>query len=199
MTMKTTEDIRRMVERFFEGETTLDEEQALYDYFASDDVATTLLPYKEMFRDFSHIPFETALTENNDKAFAEQDPQPTSLSDKTDKPESFLILKQLLHHWHWAAAAAIITAVCFAGSAFYRSYQERQYLNLYAGSYVIVNGKRTDDLRRIHRHIEQTIAQAELDEQQFAPNTFIDEAVEDILSDITDDSERETILKMLNE
>ena len=48
--MTEIENIKKMVERFLDGETTTAEEQMLYDYFAADVVPKELRPYQEMFR-----------------------------------------------------------------------------------------------------------------------------------------------------
>ena len=42
--------IQQLIERFLNGETTNAEEQTLYDYFASDNVAESLRQYQGMFR-----------------------------------------------------------------------------------------------------------------------------------------------------
>jgi|SRR3712207_2826428 len=47
--MNKKENIERLVDRFFAGETTLAEEQRLYRYFRGDEVAADLLPLREMF------------------------------------------------------------------------------------------------------------------------------------------------------
>lgn len=44
-------DIKIQIERFLDAETTLEEEQMLYDFFAQDNIPDDLLPYREMFRD----------------------------------------------------------------------------------------------------------------------------------------------------
>jgi hypothetical protein len=41
-----------LIHRFFEGETTKEEEQELYRFFERRDVPESLLPYKELFRYF---------------------------------------------------------------------------------------------------------------------------------------------------
>ncbi len=45
--------IRQLVERFFDGETSLAEEQLLYAYFVKEDVADDLLPLRDMFLSLS--------------------------------------------------------------------------------------------------------------------------------------------------
>ncbi len=41
--------IRQLIERFFDGGTTLAEEQVLYGYFAREDIAEDLQPLRDMF------------------------------------------------------------------------------------------------------------------------------------------------------
>lgn len=53
--MNKYEDIRQLVSRFMEGETSLDEERRLYDYFRYEKVAAELLPLKEMFCSISTL------------------------------------------------------------------------------------------------------------------------------------------------
>ena len=42
--------IRQLVERFLNAETTLEEEQMLYNYFQEEDIAEDLMPYREVFQ-----------------------------------------------------------------------------------------------------------------------------------------------------
>ena len=48
--MNKDEEIRILVARFMEGDTTLDEEGKLYCYFSGDEVSDDLLPMREYFR-----------------------------------------------------------------------------------------------------------------------------------------------------
>lgn len=50
----TTQDIERMLGRFMDGQSTLDEEQALAEYFRSHDVCDAWVEYKEMFALFDN-------------------------------------------------------------------------------------------------------------------------------------------------
>ena len=48
-------NIRQLMERFLDAETTLEEEQMLYEYFQGEDVADDLKPYREVFQGFAAV------------------------------------------------------------------------------------------------------------------------------------------------
>ena len=48
-------NIRQLMERFLNAETTLEEEQTLYEYFQGEDVADDLTPYREAFQGFAAV------------------------------------------------------------------------------------------------------------------------------------------------
>ena len=48
-------NIRQLMERFLNAETTLEEEQTLYEYFQGEDVAADLQPYREAFQGFAAV------------------------------------------------------------------------------------------------------------------------------------------------
>jgi hypothetical protein len=48
--MKTNEHIRRLLEKFYEGQTSLEEEKELSAFFESGEVPSILLPDKQLFR-----------------------------------------------------------------------------------------------------------------------------------------------------
>lgn len=48
-------NIRQLMERFLNAETTLEEEQTLYEYFQGDDIADDLKPYREAFQGFAAV------------------------------------------------------------------------------------------------------------------------------------------------
>ena len=47
--------IRQLVERFLNAETTLEEEQTLYNYFQGEEIASDLMPCREAFQNFSAV------------------------------------------------------------------------------------------------------------------------------------------------
>ena len=52
-------DINKLLERFLDGETTLQEERRLYAYFSQDDVPEELKAYQEMFRAYAAVASKT--------------------------------------------------------------------------------------------------------------------------------------------
>lgn len=50
--MESIEDIRRMLDRFYQGETSLEEEKMLEDYFSTTPVPESLIPDKDLFQSF---------------------------------------------------------------------------------------------------------------------------------------------------
>ena len=48
-------NIRQLMERFLNAETTLEEEQTLYEYFQGNDIADDLKPYREAFQGFAAV------------------------------------------------------------------------------------------------------------------------------------------------
>ena len=57
--MNNQNHIRTLTERFFQGETTLAEEQQLYQLYQCEDIPQDLLPYRQMFLDLQAIGSET--------------------------------------------------------------------------------------------------------------------------------------------
>ena len=47
------EEIQKLIDRYFEGETTLEEERRLYEFFQKDNIPAEFEEYTEMFRDFA--------------------------------------------------------------------------------------------------------------------------------------------------
>jgi len=79
--MKT--DIQQLLERFLNAETTLEEEQTLYEYFQGDDVADDLKPYRKVFQGFAAV-------QGIDKPEQEDKPELESKVEHEDKPVPFV-------------------------------------------------------------------------------------------------------------
>ena len=120
------EQINNLVERFLDGETTLAEEKQLYDYFSqNENVDESLLPYAEYFRDLAVLP----------------SPQ------KEEKPRKRP--RWTIRWTQWAVGAAAAVLISLGGMWIYTLQEERHLAQLYGGSYMIVDGKRYDNLREI--------------------------------------------------
>ena len=50
--MESIEEIRKILERFYQGESTLEEEKMLEEYFSSTTVPEELIPDKDLFLSF---------------------------------------------------------------------------------------------------------------------------------------------------
>ena len=61
--MNKDEKIKQLVDRFMAGETSLDEERALYRYFSAGDVAEELMPLREYFCSFASLSQDEAIAQ----------------------------------------------------------------------------------------------------------------------------------------
>lgn len=168
------EQINNLVERFLDGETTLAEEKQLYDYFSqNENVDESLLPYAEYFRDLAVLP----------------SPQ------KEEKPR-----KRPRWTIRWtqrAVGAAAAVLISLGGMWIYTLQEERHLAQLYGGSYMIVDGKRYDNLREIKDDIRQTLADAQQIEREADGQAVIEEAEQEVLESIGDPAERQKLKEIL--
>lgn len=167
MNSKKTKDIERLMQRFFDGETTTEEEARLYRVFRRKRLPHSLermRPVMEAFGSMEARAPRRAMTAS--------------------------IVRRVL-----AGAAAVLALA--VGTAVYSDYREEQSLaRLYGGSYIIENGRRTDDLRAIHDDIEQTLADSRRIEKRAGQNV-IDRAEQDVLDNISDPDMRREVELML--
>jgi len=61
--MESIEDIRKLLDRFYVGETTLEEEKTLQDYFSSPSIPEELLPDSDLFRSLGNASDSVAVPE----------------------------------------------------------------------------------------------------------------------------------------
>lgn len=168
------EQINNLVERFLDGETTLAEEKQLYDYFSqNENVDESLLPYAEYFRDLAVLP----------------SPQ------KEEKPRKRP--RWTIRWTQWAVGAAAAVLISLGGMWIYTLQEERHLAQLYGGSYMIVDGKRYDNLREIKDDIRQTLADAQQIERQADGQAVIEEAEQEVLESIGDPAERQKLKEIL--
>ena len=190
--MKDITEILTLINRFFEGDTTLEEERWLYDYFRqTTNLPEDLAEYREVFMGFGELA-EPAVSTPAQPAQTEAESLPTTARTVSLAPPK---QRQL---WRYVAGIAAMFALIIGASWAYKSYESQMLENLYGGSYMIVDGQRIDDLRKIRPQIEQTLSLA--DAIEAIPSvTLIEQAEQDLLNNIQDASERERIRQLLNQ
>ena len=85
-------NIKNLLEKYFEGETSLQEEKELKNYFSSENIAPELLQYKSMFGYFSE--------------------------EKTTESEREIVLEKKSNHRKWLGMAASIVILLGIGFTF---------------------------------------------------------------------------------
>ena len=169
MNNKKTKEIERLVERFFDGETTTEEEARLYKVFRRKRLPDSLERMRPVMEAFGSMSGE-----------------------KPQRAKTVSIVRRAL-----MGAAAMLALI--VGIAIYSNYHEEQSLaRIYGGSYVIENGRRIDDLSAIQDDIERALADSRRIEQH-AEHNVIDRAEQDVLDNISDPDMRDEVEKMLNE
>ena len=137
----TNKNITDYIDRFMEGETTNEEEQAIYRYFRSADVPKHLEAYKPMF------------------AWYEQGmPDKSSNRHRADSDLPKKRFRFSISRWKAGIAALLVLAI---GLGVVATSGEEEAWACYEGSYVEVNGKRITDIETILPIILETLADAE--------------------------------------
>jgi len=138
---KEIEPIKFLLARFFEGQTSDEEEQELYRFFGRDDIPEELMRYAPVIRYFEN-------------GFADE----MGVSLPAAQTGS---LKR--KNWIWySVAASFLLMLC--SSIYY--FTAKAPLDPYAGSYIIRNGVRITDLELIRPELEATIQKSLLLEQE---------------------------------
>ena len=171
-TKRRTQELQRLVDRYLEGGTTLDEERQLFRAFASGRYPAELEEYAAMFRGCA--------------AVAGIKPE------EVRTPARRRIIRIALTATTGVAAAALLCLTLATNMR--RAELER----VYGGSYVIVNGERIDDLSKIMPQIERTLADAEAVERKLEEQRVVNRVENDMLNDISDPAEREMIRQLIS-
>ncbi|MFA4046340.1 hypothetical protein HPS54_05835 [Prevotella sp. PCHR] len=166
--------IRTLIEKFFDGATSIAEEQALYEYFGSDNVSAEFVQYRELFCSF----------------------RSTGIPDT----DTSVRKKPLMARTGRAVVGVMAAAVAAFGFFLIKDIShERHLTRIYGGSYIIVNGERIDDLSEIKGDIEKTLCTASAIERRADMDATIRKAEANVLGNIPDNNERERIYRLLNE
>lgn len=165
------EAVRRQVERFMDGETTLAEERQLYADLARADVPTDLQTFAPMFAGFAAIA---------------ANPEPAAPAQPRRRAPRRLLRMAV-------GAAAMLAVVESVGWGIDR-YREQQFVATYVGSYVIEDGRKITNLRDLRHDIEQTRRQAEHIESRLQTTTRIEH---ELLRQVSDPRARRIIRQSL--
>lgn len=169
------EEIQKLIDRYFEGETTLEEERRLYRFFQKDNIPAEFEEYTEMFRDFAAA----------DNAFVPCIPAKRPVRIK------FTWLRA-------AVSAAAIAAIVFGIRTVCDISEENALAKLYEGSYMIVDGQRIDNLREMKDSIKATLDDASKLEHKVANLQTVEGTEQDILRNVSDPDMKKQIEKLLN-
>lgn len=163
-------EIETLIGKFFDGETTLDEERRIYDFFKRQDVPQRLAGYREMFSDFAALP----------------------IANEAARPRRRTL-------WRVVASCAAVVMVAFGLWLYGDIQKERMLARTYEGSYVIENGRRTDNLSDIMPEIKAALRYADRVEKNVESMDPVGSAEADVLGSIDDPAERRRISEMLKD
>lgn len=168
MNNKEIKKTEKLIERFFNGDTSLADERRLYRTFSRRSLPPELEKYRPLFRGFGLM-----------------------TADGGHKARLISVVKR-------AACASAVALVLILGVSAYLNYHEdRMLARVYGGSYVIENGRRIDDLSRIKTDIETALGDAERIEARVEQSSPVEQAEQDVLNSIDDPAERQRIMELL--
>ncbi|MCM1076233.1 MAG: hypothetical protein NC411_02590 [Bacteroides sp.] len=162
MTTIDNSNIHTIINRFLDGETTLDEEKALYAFFKRPDLPPEAAPYREMFQWYASIASANATdvckTDNE--------------ADRQSRNRLSALRVLPLRPWQWAGVAAMLALLLTIGITMRRPYVPEEYLS-YEGSYIVRDGKKITDLNIVVPEIMRT--EKLIDESMDAIDMSLDE------------------------
>lgn len=188
-------NIRELVDRFLQAETTLEEEERLYEFFQKDTLPEDLMQYKEMFMAYSVLRYDKNSLHKGEEVdqSAVVSIENDGNSDKSGKGKKriFSLYKKICI----GIAASLLIGVL--GFSAYRHYEVNRLEKLYGGSYMIINGVRIDDLTKIEPEIKEGINKAAAMEKLCDLKAKEDDIESRMINNISDEKEREYIQKLL--
>jgi len=189
--MDDKNNIENLLERFFEGTTTNQEEKQLYDFFTKEEIPDELKKYKPVFEYFhSGIIKETA---------------------DEKKGQNIIRKKYALHYKKIIYAIGGIAASILILFSVYSLLNHREKsFNPYEGSYIVRNGIRITDIDAIQPELEKTYKEAVKQTEEINrtieeimmygtiddPKQLINDQYKYILEDVADEYTRKKIEKI---
>lgn len=159
----------KLLERFFDGDTTLAEERRLYGMFRRKALPPELEKYRPLFAGFDSMQ-----------------------ADNGHRARLMPVFRRAM------CGTAVALALIFGMSAYLNYHEESMLARVYGGSYVIENGHRIDDLSMIKTDIETALGEARHIEEHIEKRSPIEQAEQDLLNSIDNPDERKRISEMLN-
>ena len=129
-------EIKELLDRYYEGESSDADEQRLREYFSSADVAAELQPYRSIFAclQYERNMFEAANSSQ-------------SIINHPSKIVRYV-------NWRYAVAAAV--ACLLTATFLVREFQQKPPA-ICTGTYVVINGVCYDDPALVLKHAAETI------------------------------------------
>lgn len=112
------QDIHKLIERFLDAETTLQEEQMLMEYFRREDIPEDLKQYREMFLDYGEV---ASLQPSQEENTVEMLPVQNVQDGEKQKPK---LPPRIM--WRWAVAASIAILFAFGIGLLYNNKEEEK-------------------------------------------------------------------------
>ena len=123
----TKEYIGKLLDKYMDGTSTLDEEAILSEYFRGKDIPQEWEDYRQLFQEIE-----------------EMRPQPQTIKSRMGR------------HYKWIAIAASLLILVGIGFGV-RQYQDQQeQYAIYEGSYIIRDGKKITDIKQILPELKAT-------------------------------------------
>ena len=183
--------IEDLIERFFEGMTSNEEEKELYVFFSQDDIPNHLAKFKPVFEYFNEGIAEDAVEKKKTR---------TLHQEKTSHKRR----KQILYTISGIAASILLLL-----SAHYILNKNTSGFDPYEGSYIVRNGVRITDMDIIRPELEKAyqlaISQQENAElllqssQGIKPNVDIENKLQEQYNDLLNRSGNEYAQKEIKE
>jgi len=142
-------DIEILIERFFDGLTSNEEEKKLYTFFSGENIPGHLIKYKPVFSYFESGIVEDVINEDRKRI---KPPAPKSIRNK------FIFM-----------GSGIAACLLLAFSIYFGFLRDTRNYDPYEGSYIVQNGVRItdmdlirEDLQRVEREAIERKAKADL-------------------------------------
>lgn len=167
---------RRLTQEFLDGSTTIEQEQTLYRYYAGRHIAADLECYRSMFEWYVQLELRSHRDE-----------------ESRAKRKRFLV------------AAAAITVLALVGAGFLfspaPSSGDLSLERMYAGSYIIRDGKKITDIKQILPELRRADQYVDSTLKAYSPQPDYDPEhlmISDALSNIADPEIKAMLLADIN-